>query len=152
MAHTWPQGVTLDYHRPDELAEIGGHPELVDPDLLLYVDELRGRLGFPFTFTSAVRTEADLIRIYGSLSAASDSPHQVRDDGWGHALDVQPYGDLGFREFHHRKAEIWVVAYQMGPYREGTWERQGLEMGTRHVHLDNDTKLNRPYYWGGKSR
>lgn len=125
-------------------------PEKIHGPLLRRLDRVRHLCGFPIRVTSDARTEEDLIRIYGSLEEATDSPHQVRSDGWAHAVDVQPAGELAFGEFHRRKAMIYHHAFQI--YLQGDWERQGLELGTSHVHLDNDPKLKRPYWWGGRSR
>lgn len=145
----WPvEGLELRWFRPEEF----DYPNRVDPDLLVLLDEVRARCGFPIEVTSDVRTEDDLRAIYGTLRDAPDSPHMIREDGYGHAVDVKPAGNLSATEFHGRKAEIFVVAYELGPRRRGVWENQGLELGSSHVHLDNDTKLRRPHYWGGKSR
>lgn len=150
--HPWPQGVRLKHFRSSEVERLGTDPGDMDPDLLLYWDELRDRCGFPIGLTSAGRTEEDLIRIYGSLEEAPNSPHQRRDDGLFHALDGQPHGVSDPLEFNRRLIEMFVTAFEMGPYREGIWERQGLELGTSHVHGDTDPVLRRPHYWGAASR
>lgn len=124
------------------------YPTRVDPELLALIDEVRSRCGFPIRVTSDVRTESDLRDIYGTFRDAPDSPHLIRDDGFGHAVDVTPAGDLSWADFHTRKMEIACTAFGL----RSIWPNQGIEVGTSHVHLDNDPKLKRPYYWGGKSR
>lgn len=132
----FPEGVELQHFVPGEF----DRPDKVDPELLELLDEVRARCGFPIKVNSDVRDPED-----------TAGPHAIHDDGWGHAVDVQPAGSLEFSEFHTRKMEIACTAFWMGPARMGVWPNQGVEVGTQHVHLDTSPDLKRPYYWGARS-
>lgn len=154
MAHHWPrQAIQLNHFHPDEF----DRPEIMDPNLLYHIDELRKRCGFPLIVTSDGRKLDDLIRIYGnpddwpSWLKEKGSPHQQREDSWAHAVDLTPkMGSLSRQEVRIRMADMFMHARQM--HKEGLWPRQGIEFATEHLHFDNDTQLKRPWYWTGQSK
>lgn len=153
MTHVWKtRGLRLRYWSPDEF----DHPEKVDRDLLIHLEALRHGCGFPLYISSDVRSDADMARIYGPdwKSSAPDSPHQIRRDGFGHAVDLQlePKGErkLSKQTFGRRRLILVHEATEL--WRSGHWPRIGLEVATAHVHVDNDTKLLRPWIWPGVSR
>jgi len=130
----WPlEDMAMVHFRPGEF----DRPEEVDPVLLFALDEVRTRCGFAIQVNSDVRPADE-----------TAGPHAIHEDGYGHAVDVGPAGNLDWATFHTRKMQIAVEAFAM---REA-WEHQGIEVGTSHIHLDNSPELKRPYYWGGKSR
>lgn len=146
----FPNRLTLDHFSPAEF----DHPDKVDPELLELLDEVRHRCGFPIRVNDDARTLQDVVDIYGPQESWPDwlresgSPHQIHDDGYGHAVDVEPAGDHDWSTFHTRKMEIACHAFGL----RSIWPNQGIEVGTSHVHLDTSPKLKRPYYWGGESR
>lgn len=130
----WPSpDMKLEHFAPDEF----DRPEKVDARLLALLDEVRERCGFPIQVNSDVRPPDE-----------TEGPHRIHEDGWGHAVDVAPAGDLDWPAFHTRKMQIACVAFAL----RQVWPDQGIEVGTSHVHLDTSPELKRPYYWGGKSR
>lgn len=137
-------------------------PDLLSPVVLRGLDEIRHRLGFPIGVTSDHRTEDDLVRLYGPYEnwpawlREKGSPHEVRDDGHFHAADVYPAhpGDWTGRKWRYERrwrcGRIFAEAVHL--HYEGLWPRLGAELADRHVHLDDDPVLSRPYAWPGKSR
>lgn len=130
---SFPNRLTLDHFSPGEF----DRPDKVDPELLELVDEVRRRCGFPIKINSDIRAADE-----------TAGPHMIHEDGWGHALDVAPAGELDWSTFHTRKMEIACTAFSL----RSLWPNQGIEVGTSHVHLDTSPELKRPYYWGAKSR
>lgn len=127
------------------------HPDLVDPELLLLVDEARHRLDLALPGTRIwVRNDArhheDMVRIYGPDEEDwPNSPHQIRDDGFGHGLDLKMI------PWNHKTRHAFVKAcIQLED--EGRWPNQGIEICDGHIHVDNCPVLERPALWMGISR
>lgn len=122
------------------------YPDLVDPELLTLVDEVRHRLGHSIYVKSDARHHDDMVRIYGPAELEwPNSPHQIRSDGFGHGLDLRmtPWnGDTRFK----------FVRNCYALHEEGRWPRLGIEVCDQHVHVDNDPVLRRPWLWIGRSR
>ena len=148
MTYRWPwQGITVRNFSPDEF----DHPEKVDRDLLIHLDELRHLCGFALHVKSDVRYAFEMTAIYGpDRSDWTDSPHQIRRDGFGHAVDLTLDEGLGKAEVGRRRVILTHHATDM--WIRGHWPRLGFELGTAHVHVDNDIKLLRPWIWPGVSR
>lgn len=122
------------------------HPELVDPDLLRLVDEARQRAGDPIYVKSDARHHSDMVQIYGpDESEWPNSPHQIRDDGFGHGVDLRMHPWNGETRFRFVKA-------CMDLHEEDRWPRLGIEIADQHVHVDNDPVLRRPWLWAGRSK
>lgn len=136
------QDIYLKHFSPSEFE----YPEKMDPSTLLLLDGLRERCGFPIRVNDDYRTEADMAALYGrDRTNWPNSPHQR-----GCAVDIEPAGDLPFHVYHRRKMSIMYHALSM--WQEGTWNLLGLELGTHHIHVDNDTETRRPYAWPGVSK
>jgi hypothetical protein len=122
------------------------NPDLVDPALLLLVDEVRDRTGHPIYVKSDARHRADMERIYGPDDTEwPNSPHQIRDDGFGHGLDLRMHPWNGTTRFAFVRACIAL-------HEEGRWPNLGIELADQHLHVDNDPVLVRPWLWTGRSR
>jgi len=116
-------------------------PELMDEDFLLMLDELRRRCDFPLLITSDGRIDEDMERIYGSdRDGWPNSPHKR-----GRAVDLQPIGNTS-------RNRLRLIHEVIGMHLDGEWTRLGLEIADRHIHVDDDRELRRPYLWIGKSR
>lgn len=117
------------------------HPDEMDPDFLRLLDTLRERCGFPILLTNDYRTESDMERIYGpDRSEWANSPHQR-----GLAVDCQPIPNTS-------KKRMRLVFEALHLWRSGSWPNLGIEIATRHIHLDADTELRRPHLWIGVSK
>lgn len=127
------------------------NPGLVDPALLLLVDEARHRAGLVLPdlriyVKSDARHHTDMVRIYGpDPTEWPNSPHQIRSDGYGHGLDLRMV------PWNHRTRFEFVRAC-MALHEEGRWPRLGIEGADEHIHVDNDPVLIRPAFWIGLSR
>lgn len=122
------------------------YPFLIDPALLLLVDEARDQAGDRIYVKSDVRKHEDMVRIYGpQYWTWPDSPHQIRDDGLGHGLDLRMVPWNGTTRHRFVKACLRLEW-------EGRWPNQGIEIADNHVHVDNDPVLRRPWLWVGLSR
>lgn len=139
----WPGDIPdLRHFAPREF----DYPEKMQPSFLLLLDGLRERCGFPIQVHSDFRTDEDMVAIYGpDRSKWPNSAHPR-----GCAVDVSPAGNLTFAELHRRKMVMMYHALEM--WQEGLWENLGLELATRHLHLDNDRETTRPYAWPGVSK
>lgn len=109
----WPE---IKYFRPYEFdsPDAPGSGDQIDETLVRLLDRLRGRLGFPLTVTSGVRTRAHNARVGG----APDSVHLI-----GKAVDIAVTSDA--RRFKLIRGVLRDIAgvTRIGIYRS-------------HVHID----------------
>jgi len=136
MSYLWPQGITLLWFAPEEF----DHPERMNPSFLFMLDTLRGRCEFGLEVTSDHREDEDMARIYGPDKAQWPNSAHKRSQ----AVDVVPSPNTQ----HNRLKLIHEVT---GMYLEELWPRLGLEIAPKHIHLDCDSVLTRPFLWIGKS-
>jgi len=116
-------------------------PELMEADFLSLLDEWRERCGFGIKILNAGRLFEDMVRIYGpDISTWSDSPHKR-----GLGVDCRPVEDSA-------ASRLVMIGTAIDLWEEGRWSRLGLGIYDKHLHVDNDTKLRRPWLWVGKSK
>ena len=115
------------------------HPDKLDTDLLLLLDEARHRVGLPFVITSDIRSLAQHIALYLNPRKRPNSPH-LRS-----AIDFKTIPS----NFASKK-RVFEVFFEL--YDEGWCPRLGLEFATAHWHLDIDSVLRRPHIWPGISK
>lgn len=136
--HYWQwQDIELRHFRPAEF----DHPELMDADFLLTVDEWRARHQHPFGITGDGRTDQEHRNIY----APDPAPVSAHPEGL--AIDGQPVHDTG-----EARWDLLLTAWEM--HEEGLWLHLGVEVATRHFHLENfdHPRFDRPTVWGGVSK
>lgn len=132
---SWPEG-GLRHFRPTEF----DRPDELDARLLFVLDEVRERSGVPIKVTSDRRTRQEHERIYPDPASRPNSPH-VR----GTAIDFKPMPDSS-------ENRLKVLAAIMELWSDGGIPDMGLEIATRHFHLDMDSELTRPHLWVGVSK
>lgn len=120
------------------------HPEMMAAPFLIRLDRLRNRCGFPFEIQSDGRTPEDARRIYGTDEYPKLSAH-LR----GCAVDLTPVPNTERNQMR--------VAYEaLKMFFDGEWPSLGLEIGTVHIHIDDDSSLVakglRPAIFPGQSR
>ena len=143
--HNWSwQGLTLRHFQPAEF----DHPERMDPAFLLILDEWRQRSGIPIRIIDDARTLEEHNRLYARDIAAGRKPPNSAHLR-GRAVDCRP-AQPG------EAAEMLLVFTALEMWREGRWPYLGLELATRHLHVDSDPELAaqglRPMLWPGVSR
>lgn len=116
------------------------YPDHIDVNLLRLIDEVRERAGVPIKVTSDVRTQAQHEALYPDPTSRPNSPH-VRGKG----IDFKPMPDTA-------ENRMFVLYAILELWREGYWPELGLEIATRHIHVDNDSQLRRPHLWLGVSK
>lgn len=132
IGHKWPwQKIELRYFSPLEF----DHPEVMDADFLLIIDEWRDRCGFPIKVLDDGRTESEHLALYRRvIEAGGKAPNSSHLRGC--AIDCRP-----LRPSEARELTMVGVAYQM--WQEGRWPHLGVEVATRHLHFDSDPHLAR---------
>lgn len=115
-------------------------PDRLDTQLLEILDEIRERAGVPIKVTSDYRTQAEHEALWPDPARRPNSPH-LR----GTALDFKP---MPFTP----ENRLIVLDAILDMWAEGLIPRMGLEIATRHFHLDVDDVLKRPWLWTGVSK
>lgn len=131
----WPLD-GLEFFAPSEF----DYPEKMDAELLLILDEVRRRSGVALEVTSDWRSQADTVRLYPDPAKRPNSPHPR-----GTAVDFKPVDNTPANR-------LTVLGVILDMYREGEIPRMGLEVATKHFHLDIDHELSRPHFWVGVSK
>ncbi|KKK58705.1 hypothetical protein LCGC14_3041720 [marine sediment metagenome] len=114
-------------------------PDEMDSFTLLFIDEVRRRLGLPIRITSDYRTDEET-EAFTRMMRPGRNPHPRRT-----ALDWKP---VPFT-MHTRILCLGIVGTM---YKEGLCPRIGLEIADKHFHTDTDAILKRPWLWFGRSR
>lgn len=146
--HEWSwQRLELEYFAPREF----DHPELMDADMLLVLDEWRRRCGFPFRVTDDARTIPEHRQLYRREIEAGEPWPEDSAHPRGRAVDVTPAGGY---DTPMNRLRMLRVADEM--YEDGTWPELGIIAETAHIHADRDPDLlragKRPYFGLGVSR
>lgn len=103
----------------------------MDPRFMHKVVDLRKKLGFPFSVSSAIRCPAH----NSIVSTSIDGPHTT-----GHAIDIKLYGGYAFK--------LLAFASQYG--MSGLGLSQTGPRGGRFIHMDDlqtTAKRLRPWIW-----
>ncbi len=161
MSYRWPnQDVNLRNFSPAEF----DRPELMDGLFLTDLDDLRSLCGFALRITDDARNNVDMARIYGDEHAKwPDSAHLWHPERTGpdglpeylvRAVDLKPAGAQTFEE--REEKELTLVHHAIGFHLDGRWKNIGLELATRHIHLDDfvwdGRRARRPTIFPGVSR
>lgn len=131
---TWPVDGLRHFNRSEFT-----HPDQLDTDLLLLLDEARHRVELPFVITSDIRSRAQHTALYLNPLKRPNSPH-LRS-----AIDFKTIPS----NFAAKK-KVLEVFFEL--YDEGACPRLGLEFATSHWHIDIDRILRRPHIWPGISK
>jgi hypothetical protein len=132
---TWPQGGLKHFDKTEF-----EHPNELDENILLLLDEIRERAGIPIKITSDYRSQEEHEQIYPDPNKRPNSPHPRRV-----AVDFKPIPFTATT----RLRVIWAVT---SLFVEGRCNRLGFEIADRHFHIDLDLKLKRPHFWLGRSK
>lgn len=136
--YDWPwQEIQLRWFAPEEF----NHPELMDKDFLLAVDEVRDRYRKPLMVNNDARTPEEHRQIYHP----SEPPVSAHPEG--KAIDFS----LSNMHGHDRVRLIHVITKL---HYEGHLPFLGLEIATAHIHLENfdNPNFDRPTVWAGVSK
>ena len=154
MSYRWPhQDVNLRNFSPAEF----DRPELMDGTFLIDLDDLRSLCGFGLRITDDARNRVDMARIYGGddsrwpdsahlYHAERPPPRQpglplARAEYLVRAVDLKPAGASTFEE--REEKELILIHHAIQFYIDGRWPSIGVELATRHIHLDD-------YVWLGR--
>jgi hypothetical protein len=120
----------------------------MDRDFLLILDEWRRRSGVAIRIIDDARTLEEHRRLYQrEILAGRRLPNSAHLRG--RAVDCRPVvaGEAAELELVHAATQMW---------KEGRWPYLGLEIASRHLHVDNDPELAesgvRPMLWAGVSK
>ena len=121
---------TIIHFKKDEFLR----PELLRPNMILMLDELRGQYGKPLIVSSSWRDPDRNAQVGG----VSDSSHLVAQDGFYSGIDLTtPANVFTKREFYL----ITKAAYACG------FRRIGLYKDYKHIHLDVEFRLDQEVQW-----
>ena len=143
MPHQWPQGFSSVFFSPSEF----DHPELMDGNFIRELDTLRMRCGFALEITDDARTEAEHKALYKAElekggKYPTDSGHLYQDNILVRCVDIRPAEDTPMNRMR-MLYEILRMHFQSKYFTH-----LGLIVETRHVHMDDTTRLKgkRPYF------
>lgn len=137
MASYWSdQDIRVEFFSPNEF----DHPEMMNGSFLLGLDRWRALCGFPIYITGDGRTEEEHRRLY-TPNPAPDSAHPK-----GLAVDCKLPQE--------GKKRLLMMKYAIQLYEENVWPYLGLEVATRHIHVENyrNPAFDRPTVWAGVSK
>lgn len=138
-------------------------PELLDPEWLRELDELRGRFGHKIIVVSDVRTVNEQAALYdkevqteidrglrrGTLWPM-DGPHVFINDTLVRCADVKVVGV----KISPAETKIRFNNAVTSMFLDGTWAHLGFGVETQHFHIDDTPRLKvrRPAFWVDVSR
>lgn len=122
------------------------HPELMRRGFLIIINEWRERCGFPIPVTNDARTPEEHLDIYqADILAGKRVAPPISAHPEGLAIDTK---------YLASSKRVTMAREALKMNEEGLWPFLGLEIATKHIHVENfDHPLYpRPTIWAGVSK